>query len=109
MQQIIRLPSYFVEKGYLSPVDSMDCPFQYAMNTKLHALNWVAKEPKIQQASNIMMTIHGQKHIGPKWYDTYPVHDLLGQERSFAQAFFVDIGGGVGHMVIPFKKDCPQA
>ena len=85
----------------------MDCPFQYAMGTKLHNFDWIAANPKLQQAFNVTMTIRTQRSVGEKWFKLYPIEQLVPDPSSDAP-FLVDVGGGIGHLTIELKKEYLQ-
>ena len=108
MQNVVKLPDYFAERGYKSPTDPRDGPFQDAMNTTLHNFEWIAERPRIQTACNVMMTIRAQRSVDAKWYEIYPAASLIPSSPSSAP-FLVDIGGGVGHLAIDFKNAHPNA
>jgi hypothetical protein len=108
MIQIVKLPEYFSERGYKSPTDSMDCPFQYAMATKLHNFDYIAANPKVQHAFNVMMTVRTRRSIDSKWFEVFPVERLVA-EKPAPEVFLVDIGGGIGHQTIEFKEHHPDA
>lgn len=107
MIPIWKLPDYFAEKGYASPTDAFDGPFQFAMGTKLHHFDWTSQDPKRQHAFNVAMTARAQQSIGFKWFDTFPVERVLAEKPS-GDAFLVDIGGGIGHLTIGFKESHPD-
>ncbi|CEN60871.1 hypothetical protein ASPCAL07543 [Aspergillus calidoustus] len=70
------LPDYFAEKGYISPNDTYDSPFQYAMRTKLHYFDYVGASPRLQHALNtVMSTCPG--NLGQNWFEYYPVKERL--------------------------------
>ncbi|KAG9238008.1 S-adenosyl-L-methionine-dependent methyltransferase [Amylocarpus encephaloides] len=100
------LPSYFRERGYLSPDDAYNGPFQYAHQTPLHCFAWLATQPRLQDAFNIMMTLpRGDTPL--KWFDIYPVTTKLAV-ASPDDVLLVDVGGGVGHDLIAFKSSFPD-
>lgn len=107
MIQIARLPDYFAENGYQSPTDSLDGPFQYAMGTKLHNFEWTAANPKMQHAFNVMMTIRTKRSIDSKWFEVFPIQQLMAVQ-STKKVFLVDIGGGIGHQTIALKERHPD-
>ncbi|CAO2658205.1 Nn.00g059280.m01.CDS01 [Neocucurbitaria sp. VM-36] len=107
MPQIAKLPDYFAEKGYTSPTDSLDCPFQYAMRTKLHNFDWTAANPKVQHAFNVMMTLRMKRSVDSKWFEAFPIERLMSEEQS-SDVFLVDIGGGIGHQTIDLKEHHPD-
>ncbi|KAM3078041.1 hypothetical protein ACMFMG_002658 [Clarireedia jacksonii] len=104
---ISALPSYFAKNGYKSPEDAYDSPFQFARNTKLHAFEWLATQPRLQHAFNVLMTMPRGGPNDQKWFDYYPVSSKL-QVTSPSDVLLVDIGGGVGHDLIAFQKRYPD-
>ncbi|PQE19433.1 quercetin 3-O-methyltransferase 1 protein [Rutstroemia sp. NJR-2017a BBW] len=104
---ILALPSYFAQNGYKSPDDAYDSPFQFAHNTKLHAFEWLATQPRLQHAFNVLMTMPRGGPNDQKWFDYYPTASKL-QVTSTSEVVLVDIGGGVGHDVIALQKRFPD-
>lgn len=105
--QLIRLPDYFEEKGWHCPTDAYDSPFQFAVGTKLHQFDWIAQHPKLQHAFNVTMTMRTKNFDDSKWFDVFPVAQLMDQKTP-AEVFMVDIGGGVGHNMIELKEHYPD-
>ncbi|KAL2847007.1 S-adenosyl-L-methionine-dependent methyltransferase [Aspergillus pseudodeflectus] len=100
------LPDYFAEKGYISPNDTYDSPFQYAMRTKLHYFDYVGASPRLQHALNtVMSTCPG--NLGQDWFEYYPVKERLRVDDP-SHVLFVDIGGNTGGDVATFKKRFPD-
>ena len=106
LMRLFKLPDYFEENPYKCPSDAFDGPFQYAVGTKLHAFDWLATKPKLQHASNVTMTL-AHRSGDPEWFDIYPVERLLVQDAS-PYAFMVDLGGGLGHLLVDFKERHPD-
>ncbi|KAJ5623797.1 S-adenosyl-L-methionine-dependent methyltransferase [Penicillium lagena] len=73
-------PSYIRETNHRAVEDELDCPFQYAFQTKLHCFDWWKEHPR--EAS--------QFHIGKQ------------------EVLLVDIGGGFGHDLMLFRDRCPD-
>ena len=76
------------------------------MGTKLHSFDLMATEPKLQHAFNTIMTI-ARTNRGQEWYEFFPVEAKLRVE-SDSTPVLIDIGGGVGHEIIAFKKQHPS-
>ncbi|KAE8340116.1 hypothetical protein BDV24DRAFT_152309 [Aspergillus arachidicola] len=93
---ILRATAYtheFLEaRGYQSPDDAYETPFQRAYGTKLHHFEWLAQHPEEQHAFN----------TGEQWYDFYPWEERLASEAD--RVLLVDIGGGKGHDLARFKE-----
>jgi hypothetical protein len=81
----------------------MDCPFKHAMGTKLHNFDWIAANPKVQHAFNVMMTVRTQRSIDSKWFEVFPIERLMTEEPA-PEVFLVDIGGCIGHQTIDSKN-----
>ncbi|KAJ5692331.1 hypothetical protein N7462_001754 [Penicillium macrosclerotiorum] len=105
MQVTAKLFDYFESKGYKNPENSEDAPFQFAYNTSDHYFKWLQKHPAAQQSFNTVMTT-SQSHRGEDWFKIYPVTEKLNVSPD--QILLVDIGGGVGHDLIAFKKQFPE-
>ncbi|KAJ5948668.1 S-adenosyl-L-methionine-dependent methyltransferase [Penicillium verhagenii] len=95
--------SEFLEaRGYKSPDDAYDTPFQSAFDTNLHHFEWLAQNPEYQHAFNTVME-HGNRAVeGEQWYDFYPWEERLGSDAD--RVLLVDIGGGKGHDLTRFKE-----
>ncbi|KAF2735371.1 S-adenosyl-L-methionine-dependent methyltransferase [Polyplosphaeria fusca] len=104
--QLVKLPDYFAERGYQSPTNSIDCPFQYAIGTTLHSFDWVATNPIAQHSFNVSMTVRTQRSVDSKWFEVYPIERLI-KEEPVQDVFLVDVGGGIGHQTTDFKKHHP--
>lgn len=105
MQISAKLFEYFENNGYKNPEDAFDAPFQFAFNTKQHFFDWMQTQPEVQSDFNSVMTF-SQQLRGKDWFEIYPVTEKL--NSSSGRALLVDIGGGVGHDVIAFKKRFPD-
>ncbi|KAH8807919.1 S-adenosyl-L-methionine-dependent methyltransferase [Xylogone sp. PMI_703] len=103
---IANLPSYFAEKGYKSPSDAYDSPFQYTRKTNLHAFDWLATQPRLQHAFNVIMAMN-RSAKGHFWFDYLPVSSKL-QAQSPSDVLLVDVGGGAGHDLVSFKNRFPD-
>ncbi|KAL3446980.1 S-adenosyl-L-methionine-dependent methyltransferase [Aspergillus insuetus] len=100
------LPDYFADKGYVSPNDTYDSPFQYAMRTKQHYFDYVGASPRLQHALNtVMSTCPG--NLGQDWFEYYPVEEKLRVDDS-SKVVLVDVGGNTGGDVATFKKRFPD-
>ena len=103
---VASLPEYFAVKGFQNPSDAFDGPWQYTKQTKDHYFDWIAKQPKLQEAFNTVMTI-SRLARGDEWFDFYPVEEKLLVNLP-EDALLVDIGGGIGHDIIAFKNRFPN-
>lgn len=100
------LPDYFAEKGYKSPNDTYDGPFQYAMKTDKHYFAWMAERPHLQHAFNVTMALHPLNR-GLQWFDFYPAEEKL-RVKSPSDVLLVDVGGGKGHDLASFRRRFPK-
>ncbi|TGO82951.1 hypothetical protein BPOR_0728g00020 [Botrytis porri] len=88
---VAALLTYFAQKGYQSPNDAYDGPFQFARQTDLRCFDWMATQPRIQHAFNTVMTI--PRTTGrAAWYEYFPVAEKLKVETP-SDRLIVDIGG----------------
>ncbi|KAB8214989.1 S-adenosyl-L-methionine-dependent methyltransferase [Aspergillus novoparasiticus] len=103
---ILRATAYtheFLEaRGYQSPDDAYETPFQRAYGTKLHHFEWLAQHPEEQHAFNTVMETGNRAVEGEQWYDFYPWEERLASEAD--RVLLVDIGGGKGHDLARFKE-----
>ncbi|KAF7900546.1 uncharacterized protein EAF01_007848 [Botrytis porri] len=103
---VAALLTYFAQKGYQSPNDAYDGPFQFARQTDLRCFDWMATQPRIQHAFNTVMTI--PRTTGrAAWYEYFPVAEKLKVETP-SDRLIVDIGGGIGHDSVRFKEVHPK-
>ncbi|KAL4948677.1 hypothetical protein BDW69DRAFT_189040 [Aspergillus filifer] len=49
------IPDFVSEKGYSNPDDALDGPFQYAMRTDMHYMDYVKSKDRMNNALNIML------------------------------------------------------
>ncbi|RDH29264.1 S-adenosyl-L-methionine-dependent methyltransferase [Aspergillus welwitschiae] len=95
-------------RGYRSPDDAYDTPFQLAYGTKLHHFEWLAQDPAEQHAFNTVMETSNRAVEGAQWYDFYPWQERLslatGDKAQESRVLLVDIGGGKGHDLQAFKQ-----
>jgi len=105
MQVTAKLFDYFELNGYKNPEDAYNAPFQLAYNTKSHYFEWLSQNPTIQEVFNSVMT-QSQQYRGADWFKIYPVQQML--QVSPDRVLLVDIGGGVGHDIMAFKKHFPD-
>lgn len=101
-----RLPGFFERNGFKNPSDAYNGPFQFAMGTKLHYFDWLRSQPKLQKAFNIVMGI-SRLNRGEEWFESYPVEERLLVESSL-DPLLVDVGGGLGHDLVAFKRKYPN-
>ncbi|KAJ5654443.1 hypothetical protein N7490_001446 [Penicillium lividum] len=104
MTVLSRLPEYFHTKGWKSPHDAFDGPFQFAIDSP-HYFEFLGSTPYYQQAFNTTMAMSFRRH-GKDWFDFFPVADRL-HVSSDADPLLVDIGGGQGEDLKKFKAQFP--
>ncbi|KAH8700469.1 putative O-methyltransferase [Talaromyces proteolyticus] len=105
LQVTAKMFEYFEKNGYKNPEDLNDAPFQLAYNTRDTYFEWLQKNPTEQQVFNSVMT-ESLQYCGKDWFNIYPVPEKL--KCSPSRVLLVDIGGGVGHDIIAFRKQFPE-
>lgn len=75
------------------------------MGTELHYFDWLESKPKLQATFNTVMGISCMNR-GEDRIDFYPVEDRLRVAGS--QTLLVDVGGGLGHDLIAFRRRFPK-
>jgi hypothetical protein len=100
------LPTYFEQTGYQNPGDAFNGPFQKIEETKLHAFDWLATQPRQQHAFNVIMGMSRIRGTVP-WYEAIPLDKKL-PTASPSETLLVDVGGGVGHDLIGIRKSYPS-
>ncbi|KAM0809000.1 putative S-adenosyl-L-methionine-dependent methyltransferase [Seiridium cardinale] len=103
---LAQLPEYFGEKGWKNPGDVYDGPFQFAMHTKEHYFDFLAKTPYYQKAFNEVMTL-AYRRKGNNWFTFYPVAEKL-QVKDDSEVLLVDVGGSQGGDIIAFHEAHPE-
>lgn len=101
-----KLPEYFAQKGWNSPNDADDGPFQFATGTQSHYFDFLSSEPYYQQAFNTTMTASFRRK-GQSWFKFFPVEEKLRVEDPMAP-LLVDIGGGQGEDILAFQDKFPH-
>lgn len=102
MIPLSHLPDYFSDRGWKSPGDAYDGPFQYAIRTDLHTFDYLATKPRLQQAFNTTMTLGHRRRAAP-WFTYFPVNEKL-SNTSPSDVLLVDVGGGEGDDLIRFQE-----
>ncbi|KAH8433920.1 uncharacterized protein LDX57_011556 [Aspergillus melleus] len=98
------VPEFLETRGYQTPDDAYDGPFQQAYSTKLHHFEWLARHPDEQHAFNVVMETGNRAVEGKQWYDFYPWEERLLSDGDTDRVLLVDIGGGKGHDLARFRE-----
>lgn len=101
------LPDFLKENQYHEITDVNNTPLQKAFNTNLPAFLWIQTMPNNFAHFNNWMTV---QHMGmPVWLDVYPYQDKAqALKEDVERAFFVDVGGGLGHQSIALRNEVPD-
>ena len=104
------MPTYLATHGYKSPTDSLNGPFQYALNTPLAYFDFLhADERKMRNFDTFMTANRGaRKH----WVDWFPVHDVILSDFRSTNGdakVLVDMGGGKGRDILRFLAKFPES
>ena len=96
------LPAYLERTGYKNPDSINDCPWHPGYNKEMNVMKYLFSHPPVLEEFNTFM--QHQRLDSNIWLDSYPI-DL---STSPGSAFFVDIGGGKGHMCAELKQRYPD-
>jgi len=107
IEPIAALPRFFEKTGFVSPGDAFNGPFQFARNTKLHTFDFIAQDPKLQKAFNVVMILGRQNTGGREWNDIFPVEEKL-KVKNEDEVAIVDVGGGLGQVLITLREKFPS-
>lgn len=96
-----QLPEYLKINGWRNPDDAYDGPFQYATGSKSHYFDFLATQPRYQEAFNTVMKMP-QRRRGQDWFNFFPVEEKLSVGRD-SDVLLVDIGGNQGRDITEFR------
>lgn len=99
------LPGFLQKTLYKDPTDELHTVFQDAWHTTSHAFAWFADHPENLDHFNKFMAFRRQPQLS--WLTVYPVLDKVGTCGPDT-AFYVNIGGGIGHQCAQLKEKYPQ-
>lgn len=106
MSVLSRLPEYFEAKGWKSPDDAFDGPFQFAVSSSEHYFDFLSSNPYYGQAFNKVMAMPFRRR-GQNWFEFFPVEEKL-RVSSALDPLVVDIGGGQGEDLRKFQDRFPD-
>ncbi|KAH8881754.1 O-methyltransferase [Thozetella sp. PMI_491] len=92
--------------GFMNPIDKDKSLFKFAFNTDMHYFDWVYQPGNEEQAQAFQQHMR-MKTMGPKWFQTVPVEDILGPAKA-DEVLLVDVGGAAGHDLQAFHKAFPD-
>ncbi|KAJ5597707.1 hypothetical protein N7537_007791 [Penicillium hordei] len=102
----ILLPEYFKEKGWKTPDDIDDSPWNFAAGSKCGYFNYMASKPYYQDAFDTVMA-SPYRRDEKSWLDFFPVEEKL-QVQSPSEVLLVDVGGGRGKDLQTFRERFPD-
>lgn len=105
MTVLAKLPEYFQTKGWSSPNDAFDGPFQFTINSP-HYFDFLSQNAYYGAAFNTTMAMSFRRK-GQAWYEFFPVADRL-RVPSTADPLIVDIGGSQGEDLANFHARFPS-
>lgn len=105
MSVLAKLPEYFMSRGWTSPSDAFDGPFQYAIDSP-HYFNFLSSNEYYNQAFNTTMALSFRRR-GKDWFEFFPVADRL-QVPGDDDPLIVDVGGSQGEDLKKFKARFPN-
>lgn len=101
-------PSFLEANKYQDITEGSKTPFQKAFNTDLATFGYIAQQPKLFTAMQLVMTAMQSSD----WLGAF---DLLDEARSSLsepeeteRPFFVDVGGGHGHQLVQLRDKYPH-
>ncbi|KAJ5247869.1 hypothetical protein N7468_002852 [Penicillium chermesinum] len=97
MSVLSKLPEYFNEKGWKSPHDAHDGPFQFALGSSQHYFEFLSSNPYYGQAFNTVMAMPFRRR-GKNWFEFYPAAERLlvssaGEDLRMFHERFPDLPG----------------
>jgi demethylsterigmatocystin 6-O-methyltransferase len=99
------MPSFLKRHGYKNPSDSYQTVWQDAYNVKENCFEWMMGRP--EAFANFNLYMNSRRENQPSWIDVFPVKDDI-TNLSPERALFVDVGGGIGHQCVEFKRMYPD-
>ena len=99
---------YFRETGYKSPVDHLNGPLQWTLNTKIDYFEFINSDEERLTSFNMLMTRirSTRKH----WTEWYPVEsEILEGLPDDGSMALIDVGGAKGHDLEIFLDRYPCA
>lgn len=99
------LPNFLARNKYQDIADVANTPFQAAFKTDVPSFAWMAAHP--EAVANFNKFMEHRKKSSPTWLDVFP----MAEETKSADpngVFFVDIGGGMGHMCQALRAKYPD-
>ncbi|MCJ1268551.1 hypothetical protein MMC22_008439 [Lobaria immixta] len=99
------LPNFLEQHALCNHTEIKWTVFQTAWKTQLPAFLWYEKRPEAFGYFNEYMA--SRREGKPTWLSVYPVEDETKGWNAKAPVF-VDIGGGVGHQCVEFRKMYPK-
>ncbi|CAI7648734.1 unnamed protein product [Penicillium glandicola] len=103
---VSQLPEYFKEKGWKTPDDIDDSPWNFAVGSKSGYFNYMASKPYYQDAFDTVMA-SPYRRDEKSWLDFFPVEEKL-QVQSPSEVLLVDVGGGRGKDLQTFRERFPD-
>lgn len=92
------LPAFLKQTGYKNLDSIQPCAWHPGHDEEQNVLQYLSSNPTMLEESNRLMA--SQRLSSPTWLDAYPVEF----SASPSGIYFVDIGGGVGHMCTALKE-----
>lgn len=99
------LPNFLEQHALLDNTETKRTVFQTAWKTEIPAFLWYEQRPEAFAYFNEYMASRNEGKA--TWLSVYPVMEET-KGWSPKAPVFVDIGGGVGHQCIEFKKMYPK-
>lgn len=104
-----KLPEYLSATGYQCPT-AHNGPLQYAWNTKLCGFDYVMEPQHANTLQDLNIFMKGRREGSASWLDFYPFAEriLAGSESREDSVTVVDVGGGLGHVLLEIHERFPE-
>lgn len=102
-----RMIEYLDSRDWMNPTNKDDSAFQHTYDTRQHYFEWLYAPGNEEQAQ--YFKDHTEfKTLGPKWYQTLPVDEILDHPTDPDAVLYVDVGGANDFDLLGFHQAWPN-